>query len=230
MPHTEPADALKRLFRELFECPGRDFGHTSRGVLGVSDGNEGVQWNAGYHTRRGAASLGVNLEGMKYDDWPVARFIERELSRPLLLTRYRRWVAKPEEVIVRWSRDAWQIRSRVRIRDQHLGPTPIALDRLDDRGWEDALREALDCLDPERRHRGRRMVEVTRLPSERRVEMPVTPHLQFGTVLAEITPHEMRRARDNLDALHEFVRLRSKPYDRRGTAYRRVPRSDARGY
>ncbi|MDE2763072.1 MAG: hypothetical protein OXQ94_04195 [Gemmatimonadota bacterium] len=80
MPHTEPADALKRLFRELFECPGRDFGHPSRGVLGVSDGSEGVQWNAGYDIRRDAASLGVNLEGMKYDDWPVARFIERELS------------------------------------------------------------------------------------------------------------------------------------------------------
>lgn len=57
-----------------------------------------------------------------------------------------------------------------------------------------------------------------------------TRQFQFETVLVEITPHEMRRARDNLDALHEFVRLRSKPYDRRGTAYRRAPKSDARGY
>jgi len=34
--------------------------------------------------------LAVNLEGMKYDDWPVARLIEREIFRPLLLTRYPR--------------------------------------------------------------------------------------------------------------------------------------------
>jgi len=41
--------------------------------------------------------LGVNLEGMKYEDWPVARLIEREPSRLLLLTRYRGWVATPGE-------------------------------------------------------------------------------------------------------------------------------------
>ena len=34
----------------------------------ISDGNEGVQWNAGYYPRDGAAWLGFNLEGMKYDD------------------------------------------------------------------------------------------------------------------------------------------------------------------
>ena len=83
-----PADTLKALFREIFQCPGRDFGSPSRGVLGISDGNEGVQWNAGYYIRDGAVWLGVNLEGMKYDGWPVARLIEREISRPLLLTRY----------------------------------------------------------------------------------------------------------------------------------------------
>ena len=36
----------------------------------------------------GFVRLGVNLEGMRYDDWPVARLIERDISRPLLLTRY----------------------------------------------------------------------------------------------------------------------------------------------
>ena len=60
---------------------------SSRGILGVSDGIEGVQWNAGYRARDGTVWLGVNLEGIKYDDWPVARLIEREFSRPLLPTR-----------------------------------------------------------------------------------------------------------------------------------------------
>ena len=67
-----------------------DFGSPSRGVLGISDGNEGVQWNAGYRPGDGFVRLGVNLEGMRYDDWPVARLIEQESSRLLLLTRYPR--------------------------------------------------------------------------------------------------------------------------------------------
>ena len=67
----------------------RDFGSPFRGVLGISDGNEGVQLNE-YRPGDGFVWLGVNLEGMQYDDWPVARLIERETSRPLLLTRYLR--------------------------------------------------------------------------------------------------------------------------------------------
>ena len=133
---THNADALKSRFRDVFGCRGREFGSLSRGILGVSDGNEGVQWNAGYYPRDGAVWLGVNLEGMKYDDWPVARLIEREISRPLLLTRYRRKVARPDKVTVLWARDAWQYSARRRIKDANLAPTPIALDRLDGQGWE----------------------------------------------------------------------------------------------
>jgi len=44
----------------------------------------------GYRPGDGFVWLGVNLEGMQYDDWPVARLIEREVSRTLLLTRYPR--------------------------------------------------------------------------------------------------------------------------------------------
>ena len=80
----------KSLFRDIFGCCGRDFGHPSRSVLGISDGNEGVQWKAGHRPGDGFVWLGVNLEGMQYDDWPVARLIEREFSRPLLLTHYPR--------------------------------------------------------------------------------------------------------------------------------------------
>ena len=62
---------------------------------------------AGYYPRHGAVWLGVSLDGMEYDDWPVARLIEREIFRPLLLTRYRRKVARPEKVTVLWAGDAW---------------------------------------------------------------------------------------------------------------------------
>ena len=214
---THHADALKTLFRDVFRCRGRGFGSPSRGVLGISDGNEGVQWNAAYYPRDGAVWLGVNLEGMKYDDWPVARLIERESSRPLLLTRYRRQVARPAEVTVLWSRDAWQYSARPRIKEANLAPTPIALDRLDDQGWADALRGARECLDPRKQHRGRRKVPVTLLPSkqhpwERQVEMDVTPHLKIKTPLAGITPRAMREARENMEALYEFAAHQSRSY------------------
>ena len=179
------------------------------------------KWNAGYYPRDGAVWLGVNLEGMKYDDWPVARLIEREISRPLLLTRYRRKVARPDKVTVLWTRDAWQYSARRRIKEANLAPTPIALDRLDGQGWADALRGARECLDPRRQHRGRRKVPVTLLPSkrhprERQVEMDVSPHLKIRMPLAEITPRAMREGRGNLEAVYEFVGERSRAYGRRG--------------
>ena len=217
---TQPADALKSCFRDVFGCRGRDFGSPSRRVRGTSDGNEGVQWNAGYYPRDGAVWLGVNLEGMKYDGWPVARLIEREISRPLLLTRYRRKVARPERVTLLWARDAWQYSARRPIKEASIAPTPVALDRLIGQGWAQALRAARDCLDPRRQHRGRSKVPVTLLPSkrhpwERQAEMEVSPHLKIRTRLAEITPRAMRQARDNLEPLYEFAVEQSRPYGRR---------------
>ena len=216
-----PADTLKTLFRDIFQCPGRDFGSPSRGVLGISDGNEGVQWNAGYYPRDGAVWLGVNLEGMKYDDWPVARLIEREISRPLLLTRYRPQVARPDKVTVLWSRDAWQYSARRPIKEANIAPTPVALDRLDGQGWAEALRGARECLDPRRQRRGRRRVPVTllsskRYPWERRVEMDVSPHLKIRTPLVGITSRAVREGRGNLEALYEFVGEQSRAWGRRG--------------
>ena len=43
MPRFHPGDALKSLFRDIFGCRGRGFGSPSHGVLGISDGNDGVQ-------------------------------------------------------------------------------------------------------------------------------------------------------------------------------------------
>ena len=213
---SHPADALKSCFRDVFGCRGREFGSLSRGVLGISDGNEGVQWNAAYDPRDGAVWLGVNLEGMKYDNWPVARLIEREISRPLLLTRYRPKVARPDSVTVIWARDAWQYSARPRIKEVNVAPTPTALDRLDGQGWADALRGARECLDPRRQHRGRRKVPVTLLPSkrharERQVEMGVSPHLKIKMPLGGITSRAMRLARENLEAVYGFAAEQSRP-------------------
>jgi hypothetical protein len=187
------------LFRDLFECEGRGFGNPA---AGISDGVEGVQWNAGYDE---IAWIGVNLEGMQYDGWPIARLIKREISNPLLLSEYRDRVPKPETVTVNWSRDAWQARSRPLIKEARIAPTPIALDRLDADGWARALLQARECLDPERGYQGRRRTKVTLARLDRIVELGVTPHLWFRTRFAFGDPDSMRRARDNLKALHDFV-------------------------
>ena len=198
-------------FRELFKCEGQQFGSRSLGVSGVSDGIEGVQWNAWYSQGDETAWVGVNLEGKKYDLWPIARLIERELVDPLLLTEYRAKVKRPDTVTVSWNRDAWQVTSRIRIEESCIAPTPIALDRLDTRSWVHALECAKDCLDPRRNYRGRRRTEVTLLSSGRMVERLVSPHLQFKTRLAECTPEAMKVAKKNLEVLHEFATNQTRP-------------------
>lgn len=214
----ERTDIVIGLFRDLFACAGQRFGSRSLGVLGISDGCEGVQWNAAYTERDGAAWLGVNLEGMLYDGWPVARLIEREISHPLLLTEYRDRVPRPEMVTVNWWRDAWQVSSRVRIRESGLSPTPIALDRLDSDGWAHALRQARECLDPERGYRGRRRTKVTLLRSGRIVERWVSPHLQFKARFSEDSTRSLRRAKDDLEVLREFAIRQTRPVMRQGVS------------
>ena len=212
---NDQAGVVTGLFRDLFECDGQPFGSPSLGVLGISDGIEGVQWNAWYSQREETAWwLGVNLEGKRYDDWPVARLVKREIDHPLLLTEYRVRVARPEEVTVSWKRDAWQVGSRIRIMESRLPPTPIALDLLDSDGWTRALGCARECLDSKRKYRGRRRTKVTLHCSDQTVERDVSPHLQFKTWLNESTPHAMQRAKDNLEALHEWVTRQARPLKR----------------
>ena len=201
---------LATVFRDVFDCRGRLFGRPSGGVIGISDGADGVQWNAGYDGGAETYWLGVNLEGMKYDGWPVARLIEREISHPRLLTEYRAKVARPETVTVSWYRDAWQVRTRF-VTD--LTPTPLALSRLDAGGWRMALEGAYECLDPNRQYRGRRRTAVTLPGSGERVERWVSPHftlwstfdLRFGSADGLV------RAKDNLEPLYEFVRRQALP-------------------
>lgn len=161
-------------------------------------------------------SLVVNLEGKEYDDWPVARLIERELSHPLLLSEYRHRVARPEKVTVGLTRDAWQVSSRVPIKEADLAPTPVALNQLDGDGWALALRHARECLDAKRQHRGRRWVKVTLRRSGRIVERWVSPHLRFKTRLTATSPWSLQRAKENLEALHDFATHQARPTKWRG--------------
>ncbi len=49
--------------------------------------------------------VAVNLEGIRYDGWPVGRLIRRELLEPALF-RHRAEVEQAYEVEVCWWRDA----------------------------------------------------------------------------------------------------------------------------
>lgn len=209
----ERAEVLIDLFRKVFDCDGRRFGSLPLGLLGISDGREGVQWNAACFRSEQTASLGVNLEGMKYDDWPVARLIERELSEPLLLTQYSPGVARPEMVTVHWQRDAWQAAIRVLIEESSLSPTPIELHRLNSEGWKRALRSARECLDPKRGYRGRFRTKVTLRGSGQMVERQVTPHIHLGMSLTATTLDEMRAAKSNLKALHCWASHQARPLE-----------------
>jgi hypothetical protein len=96
---------------KVFGPRWRPFGNRALQLGGLSDGAEGVQWNVAFDPRDGRRWVGVNLEGMQYDDWPVARLLERELRDPILLDLVPK-DARLHPVVVLWRRDYWQATSR----------------------------------------------------------------------------------------------------------------------
>ena len=196
-------------FNRVFGVNGRPFGSPHSRHEGVSDDAAGVQWNAGIERDEHYAWLGVNLEGMAYDGWPIARFIERELDRPTLPDLCRT-LPQAESIVMSWTRDAWQAAARLPIAKIQIGPTPRRLDNLTPEVWRTILLEAYRCLDPDRGHRGRATQTVTlnRGPAEK----AVSPHLHIERVLwrgvsksQDEAEAKLVLARDVLMALHQFV-------------------------
>jgi hypothetical protein len=171
-------DRLQRAFRDVFGERYRPFGNRALAIGGLSDGNEGVQWNAGYDPRDGRQWLGVNLEGMQYNGWPVSRLITREL-RQSTLPKLIQDVGTPDSAFVLWTRDYWQATSRPLILEREITPTPMLLSRISEEPWQKALEGALTCLDAKRQWRGRAKQEVTLARSGQQVLGPVSPHLTF---------------------------------------------------
>ena len=171
-------DRLQSAFRDVFGERCRPFGNRALAIGGLSDGNEGVQWNAGYDPRDGRRWLGVNLEGMQYDDWPISRLITREL-RQSSLPNVIQEVGTTDPAHVLWTRDYWQATSRPPILEREIAPTPILLSRISEKAWRETLKGALACLDGKRQWRGRATREVTLARSGDRVLGPVSPHLTF---------------------------------------------------
>jgi hypothetical protein len=169
----DEGDQLRKAFIKFFGEPHRAFGNRARRIGGLSDGHEGVQWNVGYNPDTEEAWVGVNLEGMQYRDWPVARLIRRELQTPTL-PRVIRQLQNPETVVISWRRDYWQAASRPPIEEKDIAPTPILASNLTEDLWRQALEGAAGCLDATG---GRSTQEVTLSVSKQRVTGPVSPHL-----------------------------------------------------
>jgi hypothetical protein len=155
------------------------FGSHSLQTSGICDGTQGVQWNAWieWSDNRQMAYAGVNLEGLAYKGWPIARLIERELARPRVPDAKHN-VDEPRGVDVIWYRDAWQLSARPPIREKLIANSPLPLHALSHEEWATMLAEAWDCLDPTRGHRGRAQQKLTTTSGKKRV-YSVSPHLQL---------------------------------------------------
>lgn len=181
---AEYAEILQS-FCEILGVKGRAFGQLNKPLFGMSDGNEGVQWNVSVYAQNNNIRIGVNLEGIKYKDWPIAKLIKSELSSPGLLSVIKELDAAGE-IFMTFYRDAWQAASRPEIREKHIGGREFSLDKLTRGEWECILNEALNCLDKERGYQRRNTQDVTLVKKDGSHlvrSMQVSPHLTIWSPL-----------------------------------------------
>lgn len=220
MDVEEERGLIREAFAELF--PDKNiltFGSVSRNELGVCDGNQRVQWNAGIERERGQRNrtsrfIGVNLEGSEYDGWPLLRLLQRERHAPRLFDAVAR-TSRPEEIRVQLLRDAWAGRARPKyFHERFILPfRPLADLTLAD--WTQAVTHAMDGLDLVN---GMGIVkqEITFTSDGHRIVCDVKPYLHFGRVLWDQVPATreeridiIRTAMDQLRPLYNFVEAQS---------------------
>jgi hypothetical protein len=206
---SEYAELLQS-FTEVTNCKGRPFGQLNKPYFGMSDGNEGVQWNIAIDTEAREIRLGINLEGMKYTNWPIANFILNELENPSVEELNNRLEAQLP-IIVRFTRDAWQVTSRPNILEKYIGGREVPISELNSQRWNSVLREALACLNDAKDYRGRATQEITlsNQPSKgsRTKSMQVSPHLTIWTPinLSDDIASSLKAGVKRLEPVHEWV-------------------------
>lgn len=197
-------------FNELLNVKGRPFGQLNKPYFGISDGRDGVQWNLAIYPNEGKARVGVNLEGMEYRDWPIATLIKAELKVPALL-RLVPHLRAPQDITLRFTRDAWQVTSRPNILEKNLGGREFRLSELTEDLWHTILTEGIDCLNKDRsyRGRGRQAVTVVRKagPDANSTDMPVSPHLTIWTPIdpSRDSIEDLSSAIEHLKPVHEWA-------------------------
>ena len=187
---------------------GKPFGSKSTKYRGMSDGKEGVQWNVWVDKGNELIWLGVNLEGKKYDNWPIADFIGNELRESALI-KISRKIKDPSKIWVGLHRDAWQVTYRPPIKESNIGDGEIKLSDLNEIKWKKMLTEALSCLNKEKDYRGRARQIVT-LANNNIKEMEVSPHLNIHTQIGKNTSVSnvkilIKNSFDRLRPVYTFV-------------------------
>jgi hypothetical protein len=160
--------------KEVTTSNGIPFGSPTDKYQGLSDGNNGVQWNVGIEKTTCTIRFGINLEGKKYLDWPILRFIERELMNNDILKLLKS--LNNDRIMIGLYRDAWQVRTRLDIEEKIISGNEIKAIEIDLFQWEKMLKESLECLDNRKKYRGRASQIVTLKSGEKRM-MQVSPHL-----------------------------------------------------
>ncbi len=88
-------------------------------------------------------------------------------------------------IIVRFSRDAWQGAARLIIVEKYLGGQEFSLAELDSTRWGVVLREALTCPDENRDYLKRKTNQKVTLSSNgHKIEKDILPHLTIWTFVS----------------------------------------------
>lgn len=203
-------DIIKQAFRLHFNVEPRSFGQKTSATSGYSDDNKGVQWNISINSNTGKVTLGVNLEGMKYKDWPIVNLLlkEREQASLISLTQ----IKNSDRIRVKMSRDAWQAAARPPIKEEHIAPKNLKLSNLNAKVWNEIIEESLGCLNKDKGYKGRGSQVVSRIKSGDTKEMEVSPHLGFKLTVSENEPQDidsfladLKNAQNILMPLYDFV-------------------------
>ena len=203
----EEANELYEVFRGRLGTEGKLFGQAGKGVVGISDNNEGIQWNLAIYQDSGNVELGVNLEGKKYIDWPISQFISCELANPTIET-LQQMEFDIGLVIVGFYRDAWQAASRPKIKERFLTNSETPLSDWNNDLWRETLTEAQACLYINSSHQGRGEQEVSIIRKGGEIErklMQVTPHLNIRTTVFNLVNDGFDNVQFKLDCA--FQRL-----------------------
>jgi hypothetical protein len=177
---------LLQTFASLLHIKGVPFGQLNKPRFGISDGNEGIQWNLSINPVTEKIRLGVNLEGKKYSNWPITDFILSEIKNPSI-NLLKGKIQNPDQLFLRFVRDAWQVTSRPEIVEKYIGGDEIPISKLDEQLWISILTEARGCLNDKQEFRGRNIQKITLLTPPKNGEqirmMEVSPHLTIWTLV-----------------------------------------------
>jgi hypothetical protein len=132
-------------------------------------------------------------------------FILSEIAPPTL-DLVKENIAEPDRVRLTFSRDAWQITTRLSIAEQFVGNRRYWLSEIDGKLWSQLLVAAKGCLDQVKQFRARATQAVTLRKTGEKRTMAVSPHLWIGMRI-EADP---QWSEDNLDAAmdREIAELR----------------------